>query len=128
MALTTREIKPYREETLVKQKGVCPLCENEILEGEATLDHDYSTGHVRAVLHRSCNGAEGQVKRWAGQRSKGEDPLLWIKNLIKYWEKDWSGNPVHPTHKQSLQKLKKKRTKRRRSTKGTRKKRTTRTS
>jgi hypothetical protein len=103
MPLKTSEILPYRdiklerEKRLKRQKGVCPLCGTEILPEEAALDHSYDTGHVRATLHRSCNGAEGQIKRWAGQRSRGNDPTLFLKNLLKYWEKDYSKNLIHPT-------------------------------
>ena len=95
--LTHREIKEWREKLLKKQKGVCPLCGELIATGEAALDHCYDTGHIRAVLHTSCNGAEGQVKRWAGRRSRGNDHILFVKNLLKYWKKDYSKLPLHPT-------------------------------
>jgi hypothetical protein len=96
--LKTTEIKEYREKLLKRQKGVCPLCEMEIASDEATLDHSYDTGRVRQVLHRSCNGAEGQIKKWAGRRSKGDDPLLFLRNLVEYWEKNYSRRPFHPKH------------------------------
>ena len=95
--LKSREIKEYREHELKKQKGICPLCKTEITPEEATLDHSYDNGRVRAVLHRSCNGAEGQIKKWAGQRSKGTCELEFVTNLIKYWSKEWTTNPLHPT-------------------------------
>lgn len=93
-----REIREVRDKFLEEQEGICPLCGEELLPEEATLDHCYDTGHVRAALHRSCNGAEGQIKRWAGRMSKGDDPLAFLKNVIEYWEKDWSHNPIHPRH------------------------------
>ena len=96
--LPTRELAALRAKKLKRQKGVCPLCLEQILEGEATLDHCHVTGQIRAVLHRSCNAAEGQVLRWAKQRSRGDDPDLWLRNLLKYWKKDWGKNPVHPVH------------------------------
>ena len=96
--LPTREIAGLRAKKLKRQKGICPLCQEDILEGEDTLDHCHESGNIRAVLHRSCNAAEGQVLRWAKQRSRGDDPVLWLKNLIKYWNKDYSKNPIHPVH------------------------------
>ena len=107
--LKSREIKEFREELLQQQGNICPLCEEEICEGEATLDHCYDTGRVRAVLHRSCNGAEGQIKKWAGQRSKGDNPSLFIKNLLLYWDTDWRTNPFHPKHGKPITKRRRKR-------------------
>ena len=96
--LTNREIKEYREKMVKRQKGICPLCGEELLPEDAALDHCHKTGHVRAALHRSCNGAEGRILQWAGARSRGNDPELFLKNLIKYWSKDWSRRPIHPKH------------------------------
>jgi hypothetical protein len=96
--LPNRELKGLRAKKLKRQKGVCPLCKTEILEGEDTLDHCHDSGNIRAVLHRSCNAAEGQVKRWSGQRSRGDDPAEWLRNLLRYWSKDYSKNAIHPTH------------------------------
>jgi hypothetical protein len=107
--LTSLEIKPFREALFKKQKGVCPLCKQEMELHEATLDHSYLTGRCRAVLHRSCNGSEGQILKWAGQRSKGQDPVEFIKNLARYWQKEFSHNPLHPKHGKPKPKRKKKR-------------------
>ena len=106
--LTFREIKEFREKLLKKQKGVCPLCKEPIALDEATLDHCYTTGRVRAVLHNSCNGAEGQIKKWAGRRSRGKDELAFILNLAKYWRKDYLHNPLHPKHGKPARKKKRK--------------------
>jgi hypothetical protein len=92
------DIKEYREAQLKKQRGVCPLCGTVIQPEEAVLDHCHDTGHVRKVLHRSCNAAEGRIKQWAGPRSRGDDPEKFLRNLIKYWKSEYSDNPVHPNH------------------------------
>lgn len=97
-SLKTAEIKPYRLEQLRKQGNICPLCHTKIEIGEATLDHCHDSGHVRQVLHRSCNGAEGRILSWAGKRSKGTDPAYFLKNLLKYWDQDFGENPLHPKH------------------------------
>jgi len=96
--LKQREIKEYRESLLKKQRGICPLCREEIQLEEATLDHCHETGRVRQVLHRSCNAGEGRVLAWAGRRSRGNDADLWLRNLLRYWKKNYTNNPIHPVH------------------------------
>lgn len=96
--LQAKELKEYREKQLHSQKNICPLCETEVLPEEATLDHCHVTGHVRQVLHRSCNAAEGRILSWAGRRSRGDDPVKFLKNLLKYWGKSYLKNPIHPIH------------------------------
>ncbi len=96
--LKTRELKPYRLRLLEDQNYLCPLCELELLPEDAALDHCHVTGHVRQVLHRSCNYAEGKILHWAGQRSKGDDPVEFVSNLLGYWQEDYTDNPIHPTH------------------------------
>jgi hypothetical protein len=98
MKMKASEIKAYRENQLRRQKGICPLCLTPIEVEEATLDHCHVTGHVRQVLHRACNSAEGKILHWAGVRSRGDDPVLFLKNLLVYWAKSYTRNPLHPTH------------------------------
>lgn len=95
--LKANQIKEYRNEKLSSQHNICPLCNERIEPTEATLDHSYDNGRVRAVLHRSCNGAEGQIKKWAGQRSKGTCEVEFITNLLDYWRTSWESNPLHPS-------------------------------
>lgn len=92
------ELKALREATLKEQDYLCPLCGLEIEDGDAAFDHCHTTGHVRQVLHLSCNSAEGKILHWAGQRSKGDDPVEFIGNLYEYWQQDYTDNPLHPTH------------------------------
>lgn len=92
------EVKDYREEQVRRQKGVCPLCKETLVFEDATLDHCHETGHIRMALHRSCNSAEGRILMWAGKRSRGDDPVLFLKNLLCYWKKDFSDNPIHYSH------------------------------
>lgn len=110
MKLKTKEIKAYRAKLLKQQKGMCALCGEPILEGEDTLDHCHDTGNIRKVLHRSCNQSEGRIKSWI-KRSRATDSLLFLRNLLLYWESDYSENPIHPTHlsenQKEIQRLKK---------------------
>lgn len=96
--LKASEIRKYREKQIKRQGGRCPLCHEELVPQDATLDHDHTTGHIRMALHRSCNAAEGRILHWAGSRSRGDDPILFVTNLVRYWRKDYSGNPLHHTH------------------------------
>lgn len=48
---------------IAKQNGICPICllglpniEERI---KIAIDHDHTTGRVRGVLHRRCNGNLG---------------------------------------------------------------------
>ena len=104
MKLKRHEVKQYRETLLREQDYICPLCGTEIFEGEDTLDHDHRTGHVRRVLHRACNTAEGKILSWCS-RSRAEIPTDLLCNILEYWGKDYSGNPVHPHHLTEQEKL-----------------------
>lgn len=118
--LPAKDVAKYRTSQLKKQKGICPLCKTEILPDEAALDHDHSTGHVRMVLHRSCNSAEGRVIRWAG-RNRAATPQEFLRNLLKYWAKDYTQNPEHYTHGAAKRRRSRKLKKQRRAAKGKKK-------
>lgn len=83
---------------LLKENPICPLCHEIIEPDEAALDHCHDTGHVRRVLHRSCNHAEGVVKK-AIRRSRSRSPEEFLANLLCYWDTDFSANPIHPMFK-----------------------------
>lgn len=106
--LKAKEIAAYREKAILQQRGTCPLCEEPLISADACLDHCHVTGHVRQALHRSCNSAEGRVLNWAGPRSRGDDPVLFLTNLLKYWASPWDMNPLHHTHGAKKRKRKRK--------------------
>lgn len=102
----------YRLRILKEQNYICPLCETKIEPEEAVLDHLHGdTGNIRSVLHRSCNASEGRILTFAGQRCRSDNPLKFLKNLVKYWEKDFTDNPIHPSEKipEEVERLKLKR-------------------
>jgi len=80
------------------------------LPEEACLDHDHDTGHIRFVLHRSCNASEGRIVSWAN-RSRSKDKYQFLKNLYDLHRKDYSSMPLHPNHltedEKEIKKLKK---------------------
>lgn len=102
MRLKPTEVKDYRLKILKKQKGICPLCETEIKEGQDTLDHCHDTGHVRRVLCRNCNQIEGRVLAWI--KKAYCVPETFLKNLAAYWDDDYRSNVYHPNHKSDIEK------------------------
>lgn len=115
------DIKELREKQVRKQRHICPLCKEPMTYEEATLDHCHTTGHIRQALHRSCNSAEGRILHWAGVRSRGDDPLFFIQNLVKYWKKNFKDNPIHHTHGVKRKRKRKPRMKKTRGYNGTHK-------
>ena len=109
--MKNKDLKPYRLALLEKQGYICPLCELELLPEDAVLDHCHTTGHLRQVLHRSCNSAEGWILHWAGRRSEGDDPVKFVSNTLRYWHEDYTDNPIHPTHGKPRKRRAKRRTK-----------------
>jgi hypothetical protein len=95
--LKRAEVKSLRLRLLAEQDYICPLCGEEIFEGEDTLDHDHKTGHVRRVLHRACNTAEGKVLSWC-HRSNATFPEDFLFNLLQYWGEAYDHHPIHPNH------------------------------
>ena len=106
--LKQKDIKEYREAQLLAQDSMCPLCGLTIQPEEAVLDHCHTEGHVRMVLHRSCNSAEGRILHWAGRMSKGDCHVTFVENLLDYWRMEHSVNPKHPKHGKPKTKRKRK--------------------
>lgn len=100
--LKLKEKAAYRMALLEGQGGVCALCKKEIREGQATLDHCHSSGHVRMVLCRHCNSTEGRVLHRISRVSC--DKVEWLQNLLWYYNQDWTDNPIYPTHKCYIEK------------------------
>lgn len=114
--LKQKDLKDFRLSQLLTQGGVCPLCKQKIQVDEAVLDHCHKSGHVRRVLHRACNSAEGRVMKWA-YTSKHYDPIEFLLNLIDYHKIDYTDQPWHPKHLTPNEKEIKKLTKKQRSMK-----------
>ena len=99
--LERKNLKEFRLDLLKKQDFICPLCNTIIKEEDAALDHDHITGHIRGVLHLTCNAYEGVIQhkfRRSGVH-KLTDIITYLENLIKYWNKDYSMNFLHPSEK-----------------------------
>lgn len=103
--LKTSEVAPYRAAKLKEQSGKCALCCLPIAAGSDVLDHDHSTGVVRAVLHRSCNALLGKVennyKRYGiKDMTQLARMLSNVASYLSMYPPHLVGDlPLHPTHK-----------------------------
>lgn len=105
MAVRVKDAQLVRikKELMQKQNGVCPLCKRDMTRmppDNVVVDHDHTTGLIRAVLCRNCNGIEGKVKRLAIRCSNGKTYKNWIIRLANYYHqnREPQTNYIHPTH------------------------------
>lgn len=98
MKLKYNEIKPFREQLLVRQDNRCSLCQ-ELIVDDAVLDHCHKTGKIRSVLHRGCNALLGKIENNMPRNRITMRRLEMIsQNLVKYLEQEYA-DIVHPTYK-----------------------------
>lgn len=98
--LKTAEVKAERELLLALQGGHCALCKGACSEDDAVLDHDHTTGAIRAALHRSCNALLGKVEN--NYRRYGvRDLAAWAQGVAAYLQRHLVNRTglLHPTHK-----------------------------
>jgi hypothetical protein len=96
--LKGKDVKSVRLQLLEKQGFRCSLCEADCTEDQAVLDHDHGGGHIRSVLHRACNAAEGKIMN-SMRRFGIKNPLVFLQNMIEY-QRTHSTNQtglIHPT-------------------------------
>ncbi len=101
-----KEIREIREQLLIKQDNICPLCNCVINSWEAALDHDHETGLIRGVIHLRCNSCEGGLKS-KFKRSGCEsytDFSTYLYNLSVYLSKEHY-DLLHPSNKPGPKKI-----------------------
>jgi hypothetical protein len=99
MKLKYKDIAPTRAELLIKQRGVCVLC-NDYITDDAVLDHCHKTGLIRGVLHRGCNALLGKIENNMARNRMTLDRLEhWAVNLVGYINSQHS-DLIHPKHKE----------------------------
>lgn len=87
----------------MRQGGKCALCQKTLIAelSDACQDHDHSTGLIRGVLCRNCNGIEGKIKNLVVRGRRGLGMAEYLGYLILYWKK-YENNPnslLYPLHK-----------------------------
>jgi hypothetical protein len=102
--LLTKQIPQATELILGKQGKKCPICLHPIGRGtkQPVLDHDHTTGYIRGVLCRNCNGIEGKIHNLTRRVGKHTDKYTVLAKLLEYWEAHrhpQHGMVLHPTHR-----------------------------
>lgn len=87
----------------MQQGGRCAICQGPIrpkAPHDAVLDHDHSSGAIRAVLHRSCNALLGKVENNSA-RFGVSDLSAFCHGTAKYLltHKTNITGLLHPTHR-----------------------------
>lgn len=105
---TIQRIKPsqvpqVRAALLKRQDYRCGICQTPLkaVSANACLDHDHTTGHIRGVLCRNCNGIEGKIKNLVTRGRKHYSHADYLGRIIMYWLYHQK-NPLglfHPVHK-----------------------------
>lgn len=89
---------------LLKTTTYCPLCNTPFSKIESKnicLDHCHTSGFVRGLLCRNCNGNLGRLEGLATRSKKSLTMLGWLSNAVRFLEfhkiprTDW----IHPKHK-----------------------------
>lgn len=98
--LKSKDVSNIRLKLLEAQGFRCAICNQEILEDQAVLDHNHKDGHVRAVLHRTCNAVEGKIVN-AMRRYGIKNPREYLEGLVKYHDFHETNQTglIHPTHR-----------------------------
>lgn len=98
--LKSKDIKPTRDRLLQQQGYLCALCKLPCSDDQAVLDHDHTGGHVRSVLHRSCNAVEGKLIG-AMRRFGIKNPDDFLLEVVNYHTKHSTNitGLIHPAHK-----------------------------
>ena len=99
--LKTTEVAEVRKQLYIQQQGVCPLCDTKMNFKDTCLDHDHTTGLIRAVLCRNCNGIEGRIKNLVRRARRGMPYGHYLGKVILYWQKHDNATHriYHPSHK-----------------------------
>lgn len=100
------EVKTITARLLRAQGGKCVLCQQKIPSGMQCLDHDHTTGDIRSVLCRNCNGMEGKIYNRANRAKRKLTVLQWLTRLCKYYiyHSISRHNLIHWSHKTAEEK------------------------
>lgn len=118
LKLKTTGVKKTRLALLESQGGLCSLCSFPCTDEQAVLDHDHKGGHVRAVLHRSCNSLLGKCENNAPRYGmKFEQLVAFLAGAAKYivtHQENVTGL-IHPSHFTAEEKVERRKAKAKRT-------------
>lgn len=99
--LKQTQVKAVREDLASKQGNRCGLCKTVMTPDMQVLDHNHTTGAIRGVLCRNCNGIEGKIYNLANRAKRIHTVDWYIKRLLEYWETHSKPQYelMYPTHK-----------------------------
>lgn len=97
--LKHKDISAYREQALALQGNLCALCE-EPIHGDAVLDHDHRSGHIRCVLHRGCNSMLGKIENSMPRSQMDIHRLRAFARNISDYIMTTHTEITHPRHKE----------------------------
>lgn len=101
--LKTTEVQKQRDLFIKQQRGLCPLCQQQLVK--PCCDHAHIgepfEHHVRSALCLSCNSAAGHIykkliRSGLVNRLGVQGAVDWLSNLAEYYQQDYSMNPYHP--------------------------------
>jgi hypothetical protein len=101
MRLKVKDISSLRQTLIERQQGECFICRVKLDTVVACLDHDHTTGRIRAVLCGNCNGIEGKIFNLCRRAKRERDEPAFLQSILDYWDY-WQKNPrseFHPSHK-----------------------------
>ena len=87
--ITNRQLKVIKSKMMVLQDNKCPLCSRDLTKipiENVTVDHDHTSGIIRAAICRQCNGSEGYVKKKAIKCTNNSRYQSWIINLADLYK------------------------------------------
>jgi hypothetical protein len=106
MLITVNEVRDLRTKMHKDQNFIDPTVNCPIEFSKAVLDHDHSTDHCRAALHRQSNAALGKIENAYIRYIKPFFNITideWLSNVGQYVSADYSANPLHPAWIKRLQ-------------------------
>lgn len=98
--LKTTQVSAARLQLAGKQSQRCAVCGLVMASGTEVLDHDHTTGAVRATLHRGCNALLGKIEN--NYKRYGVANLeAFVNGVAAYLQLHTTNQTgwLHPTHR-----------------------------
>lgn len=97
--LKAADMSEVREMLVKRQNGKCVLCERDFkdIDDTACVDHDHTSGQIRAALCRHCNGIAGKIENRANRAKQGLTKLQWLNNFHAYINAEQT-ELIHPSN------------------------------